>query len=108
MAEKIKLVQGDNAPDLYVTLVNSSTNTKLNVSTASVVMKFREQYGTELKAEITGTKPNGGSDGVVSFTWPDGALDTAGNFEGEIEITYQDGKIQTIYEVLKFIVRNQF
>jgi hypothetical protein len=33
---------------------------------------------------------------------------TPGDYEGEIEITFTDGQIQTVYDVLKFRVREDF
>jgi hypothetical protein len=32
----------------------------------------------------------------------------AGEYEGEVEITFADGQIQTVYDVLKFKVREDF
>jgi hypothetical protein len=44
----------------------------------------------------------------VQALWPAGALDTAGSFEGEIEITFADGTVQTVYDRLRFKVREEF
>ena len=50
-----------------------------------------------------------GSGGRVKFTFPNGALNIeSGYYEGEIEITYADGSIQTVYHKLKFSVRGEF
>jgi len=44
----------------------------------------------------------------VRFNFPNGALDVdPGPYEGEVEIDF-DGQIQTVYEVIKFTVREQF
>jgi hypothetical protein len=32
----------------------------------------------------------------------------AGDYEGEIQITFSDGQIQTVYDLLKFKVRSDF
>ncbi len=40
--------------------------------------------------------------------WSVDALDTAGEFEGEVEVTFPDGRIQTAFAILKFQVREQF
>jgi hypothetical protein len=32
----------------------------------------------------------------------------AGSYEGEIEITHSDGKKETIFEILNFVVRSDF
>ena len=40
--------------------------------------------------------------------WPTGVLDTPGTFTGEIEITYGDGGIQTVFDQMKFKVRGDY
>jgi hypothetical protein len=32
----------------------------------------------------------------------------AGDYEGEIEITFADGQVQTVYDLLKFKIREDF
>jgi hypothetical protein len=34
--------------------------------------------------------------GVVSYTWEAGDTDTAGNFDAEVEITWDDGGVETV------------
>jgi hypothetical protein len=35
-------------------------------------------------------------------------LGEAGDYEGEIQITFSDGTIQTVYDLLKFKLREDF
>ena len=49
-----------------------------------------------------------GSNGKVATDWPTGTLDTAGTFEGEIEVTDSGGGIQTVYDLVKLQVRSDF
>lgn len=107
MSDKILLVQGDTRPALVCTLTDDTTGNPINISGASVVLRFREVGSTTAKANINGTVTDG-ANGVVEFQWTNTALDTAGNFEGEIEITFGSGAVQTVYEKLKFKVREQF
>lgn len=106
----IKLVKDDTAPDVDVQLVDAVTGLPINVSNAGDVVRmyFRQEGSSTIKATITATKPNGGADGIVRFAWSAGDLDTAGEFEGEIEITFNTGKIQTIFETIEFSVRADF
>lgn len=107
MSSLIKLVQNDTGPDIDVTLVDpDNNNTAINLTAASINFYFRQRGSSTLKATIVCTKPNGGSDGIVRITWTAGALDTAGDFEGEFEIT-NAGKIQTVERKLLFRVRAQ-
>lgn len=103
----IRLVQGDVGHDSIVTLVDpDNNNAAINVATATVKFYFRQIGASVLKATITCGKPNGGADGKVSITWPQGSLDTPGDFEGEFEITVA-AKVQTAYRKVKVQVREQ-
>jgi hypothetical protein len=107
MAERIKLVQGDNRPYISLTLKNAD-ETLLNVSSATVRVKFRAAGSTTVLSTITCSKPNGGSDGLVVFNFPGTTLNVdPGPYEGEVEIDF-GGEVQTVYDVLKFTVRPQF
>lgn len=110
MAEKIKLVQGDNLPYIRLTLTDPLTGAAINVSDADAVVRvyFRAAGSTTILNTLTCDKVDGGSTGVVRFNFPDGVLDVEpGLYEGEVEIDF-DGQVQTVYEVLKFNVRSQF
>jgi hypothetical protein len=48
------------------------------------------------------------SDGKVFMSWPEGVLDTAGTFTGEIEVEYSNGSIQTVFDQMKFKVREDY
>lgn len=105
----IKLVRGDNRPYITLTLTDSE-GTAIDVSDAatSVVVYFRAAGTTTVLATLTTTKINGGIDGRVRFNFPGTTLDVEpGNYEGEIEISF-GSEIQTIYQVLKFVVREDF
>ncbi len=110
MAEKIKLVQGDTRPALVVTITDDDTGSPVNIGGATVLLKFRQAGATELTATIPGYVTDG-SGGVCVFypaTAPEMLQGDAGDYEGEIEITFDDGQVQTIYELLKFKVREDF
>lgn len=107
MSEKIKLVQGDNRPYIRLTLTNPDS-TPVDVSSATVSVKFRAAGSTTTLTTIACAKPNGGADGVVLFNFPGATLNVdPGQYEGEVEIDF-DGEYQTVYDVLKFAVRAQF
>lgn len=110
MAERIKLVQGDNLPYVRLTLTNPADGTAINLSDPSIVVRvyFRAAGSATVLATITCEKVSGGSTGQVRFNFPNGVLDVEpGPYEGEVEIDF-DGQTQTVYEVLKFNVRSQF
>ena len=124
MASRIKLVQGDSAPQIIVSMTDDATGAPINVSTANVTMKFRQSGSTEVLNILSATLLTGrlsddgtidqtyttpGSGGRVAFAWPPGALDVEpGYYEGEIQIIFADGTVQTVYQLLKFSVRAEF
>lgn len=126
MAEKIKLVHGDTKPAIVVSLTDANSGGALGLNGSTVRMYFRAVGGSAILATlnaqllpgvvnddgtITTTAPYNtlGSGGRLQFSW--GVTDLnqdAGDYEGEIEITYPDGSIQTVYDLLKFKLRKDF
>lgn len=113
---RIKLVQGDNRPYIKLTLTDSATAERVDVSDEGIIVRvrFRAAGGTSVLSTFTCEKvlEDGGAvagdTGVVRFNFPDGALDVdPGFYEGEVEVDF-DGQVQTVYDVLKFNVRSQF
>lgn len=104
-----KLVQNDTGPSIQVYLTDDETGLPIDVSNANdIVTMYFQKYGeTDPKASLVGSKPNGGTDGLVQFDWTDGDLDESGEFEGEIEIAFASGKTQTMYDKLSFTVREE-
>jgi len=108
MAEKIKLVQGDTRPYIKVTL-RDADGTAIDVSDATVNFKFRQSGSDITLFTVICLQPDGGTDGKIIFNFPEGGLNVdSGNYEGEIEIVFAPDDIQTVYEHLKFYVREQF
>jgi len=120
-SQTLKLVTGDTLPELTFTLKDSQTAASgktldendsttwapINVSGASVKLRLRELGSTTVKSTLTCTVTDG-SNGKVATDFPAGTLDTAGTFEGELEITFSSGGIQTVYDLIKFKVRSDF
>jgi hypothetical protein len=103
----IKLVQGDNLPYIKMTLSNPD-GTAVDVSSATVTVKFRAVNTTTVLSTITCTNVTDGTDGVVKFNFPGTTLDVdPGQYEGEVEIDFA-GLHQTVYNIINFLVRQQF
>ena len=122
--ETINLVQGDTKPELNFTLRDSATAVTgktldendsstweiINITGYTIKLKFRALNSstalfTESLAIISG------SGGTCSMIWPADSLDvTAGIYEGELELTDNGtpARVQTVYDKLKFKVREQF
>ena len=110
MAEKIRLVRNDTKPRLVVALTDTTTGDPINITGAIVRLKFRAAGASVLQSTLTGAVTDGLA-GLVVFDWSDDPASLSGepgDYEGEIEITFADSTIQTIYDVLKFKLRQDF
>lgn len=120
-SQTLKLVTGDTLPELNFTLKdsqtaasgqtldenNSDTWAPIDVTGATVRLRLREVGSSTVKSTLTCTVSNG-AQGKVFTNFPSGTLDTAGTFEGELEITFTGGGIQTVHDLIKFKVRSDF
>ena len=110
MADVIKLVKGDEKPVIILTLTDDVTAAAIDLSagTTVVTVKFRARGSTTLLSTISTTKVSGGTTGKVQFDFSGGILDVAaGAYEGEIIVNY-NSSIQTVYDTLRFRVRENF
>ena len=106
----IRLTAGDEKPLIVVTLTDDLTGQPidLSLSTTVVSVKFRKAGTTTLLSTISCTKLSGGTTGQVQFGFSGGVLDVdPGMYEGEIVINF-NGEVQTVYDTLRFTVRENF
>ena len=120
-SQTLNLVAGDTLPELTFTLKDSqeaasgsildsedsSTWAPINVTGATVRLRIRELGSSTVKSTLTCSVTDG-ANGKVATNFPVGTLDTAGTFEGELEITFASGGIQTVYDLVKLKVRSDF
>lgn len=108
MADRIKLVRNDTRPSLLLTLTDEETGAAIDITSATCKMYFRRVGETTILDTLTGVV-NDGPNGIVTFPWNATTLDVPpGSYEGEVEITFQDLTVQTMYNLLKFTVREDF
>ena len=123
--ETINLVQGDTKPQLNFTLRDSTTAIVTNpvtildkddsstwiiidISGVAIELKFRAINSTTVLSTIS-CSVSSGTGGACFMIWPAGVLDVAaGIYEGELQLTMSDGTVQTVYDKLKFKIREQF
>jgi hypothetical protein len=104
----ILLVKDDTSPQIQVTITREDTGVAVNLSAATTRMKFRAAETTTVLATLTGTAGDLAA-GVVIFTFGSGDLNqTAGEYEGEIEVTFADSSVETVFEVINFTLRADF
>ena len=105
-----KLVKGDQAPQIQAVLTRDDDGSVIDFSGGSCALKFRKK-GTSvtlftLAASDVGDKFSKG-EAIFSFSGTQLDID-AGYYEGEIEITYSNGEIETVFAILEFYLRADF
>lgn len=126
MSCPIKLVQGDTRPQLKFVITDENTSEAQDLTGATPRLKFRAVgsnsvlftrvgvllAGLELESgEISYAAPYdvAGAGGRIAFDFGAGDLDiAAGAYESEIEITFSDGAVQTVFRAQKFTLREDF
>ena len=119
----INLVANDTKPEINLTLKDngtaaagltldpddSSTWALIDISDPTIVVKFRALGTSTILDTLTCTKVGPYTNGACFMTWnADTLAVSAGTYEGEIELTYSDGGILTLFDRLKFKVRDDF
>ena len=103
-----KYVQGDTGPQLKVTLTTEADGTAINLTGATVTLHFRAAGETTVLFSRALTITDA-ANGVAVVQWQTSDLDRdAGAYEGEIEIVKSNGVRETIFDPLKFKIREDF
>lgn len=120
-SQTLNLVTGDTLPALTLNLKdsntaasgqtldanNSATWAPINITGGSVSMFIRLVGETTLSDTLTGSIIDG-TNGTVLVIFEADTFPEAGTYEGEIQITFSGGGVQTVDELLKFKVRADF
>lgn len=85
--------RNDTTNALQATLQDAD-GVAVNLTGATVKFKMRLASSRVTKVDASATIVTAAS-GIVKYTWQTGDTDTAGNYEGEFEVTYTDNTIQT-------------
>lgn len=106
----IKLVTGDNLPNVQVALTNDTTGLPIDLSPANtlITVKMRALGSTTVIASLQGTIVNTGTDGLMEFGFPGSSLNVApGAYEFQISVSF-NGLIETVFDTLKAQIRQAF
>lgn len=120
-SETIKLVKGDTLPELTITLKDSntaatgktldqedpSTFAPINITGGTVRIRIRKMGSTTILKTIVASITDA-SAGKVSMLFPADTFSEAGFFEAEVEYTTSGGNIQTVNDLIKLSVRDDF
>ena len=121
-SDTINLVVGDTLPEVTVTLrdsnkaasgqtldpENSETWDPIDLTGATVRMRIRKVGSTTISSTLTMTVVSPASSGKATTNFPSGTLSEAGVFEAEVEVTYGTGAKQTVNDLLKLKIRDDF
>jgi len=107
----IYLVQGDTGPQIYITVTREDTGAAVDVSGGTARLKVRKKGSSTVNFTLTAA--NIGSnleEGKLYFSLDGGQLATiaSGNYEGEVEMTMSDGIVETVYERVDIVIREDF
>jgi hypothetical protein len=121
--ETIKLVAGDDKPEIDITLKDSNTAATglildqddsatwapIDISEAGVNVKFRALGNSTTLDTLVCVRVPPFINGNCYMPWNPTTLDVpAGIYEGEIEIVYDTGRVLTLFNKLKFKIREGF
>ncbi len=119
----IKLVKGDDLPELEIVLRDSNvagTGQTLDITdpttwnpidltnVTAAKLKFREIDTLTPLTTILFTRIAPYTDGRISLQWGLTDLDITGDYEAEIELTYSSGRVMSVPDLLKFDIRSDF
>jgi len=121
-SDTINLVVGDTLPEVTVTLRDSNkaasgqtldaedptTWDPIDLTGATVRMRIRKVGSTTVTSTLTMTVVSPETDGKATTNFPSGTLSEAGVFEAEVEVTYSGGGKQTVNDLLKLKIRDDF
>lgn len=117
----LKLVVGDTLPELTITLKDSNTAASgqtldpedpttfaaIDITGGTVRVRIREIGTTTVLKTVTCTITDA-TNGVCTMLFPSDTFSAAGLYEGEVELTKADSNIQTVNDLIKFTVRDDF
>lgn len=117
----LKLVVGDTLPELTITLKDSNTAASgqtldpedpttfapIDITGGTVRVRIRE-IGTTTVLKTVSCTITDATNGVCTMLFPSDTFSAAGLYEGEVELTKADSNIQTVNDLIKFTVRDDF
>ena len=104
------LVQGDTGPQIQVNLTRADTGSAVDCSGGTATLKVRAR-GSDTTL-FTLTAANSGTDlqdGKLIFSVGNNiATIDAGSYEGEVNVAFSDGTVETVFEVVDLVIRDDF
>ena len=105
------LVQGDNGSEIKATITRSDTGAAVDLSDATPRLKFKKRNTSTVLSTLQSSTASTEDQeaGICQFAFATSDLNiNAGDYVAEIEITFEDGSVETVYEELNFTLREDY
>lgn len=109
--DMIYLVKDDNGSQVECIITRDSTGLPVDLTGATARLKFRKKRTTTVLFTLTNIVDDQVDleAGQAVFVFSAANLDLdAGFYEGEVEVTFANTNIETVYEIIDFQVRADF
>jgi hypothetical protein len=107
----IYLVRNDVGSQISATITREDNGLPVDLRLSTQRLRFRKAGTTAVLFTLTGENLGESAElqGICVFTFSGANLEVdAGRYEGEIEVSFADANIETVYETVQFIVRDDF
>lgn len=110
MATTFKYVQGDTGPQIKVALTEEDSGNPVDLTGGTATLHFRAAGEAQvLFSRQFFINPETAVNGEAVLQWETNDLNQeAGAYEGEIEVVRSSGLRETLYDKLKFKIREDF
>lgn len=109
--DTLYLVQGDNGSQVKVVITRDDTGLPVNLTGATPTLKFKKKNTSNVLTSINSSTSLSSEleAGIALFQFDSTALEiTPGDYVAEVQITFSDGNIETVYEELEFTIREDY
>lgn len=107
----IELVKDDNGTQIECIITRDNTGLPVDLTGAVARLKFRKKRSATVLFTLTNITEESvdleEGQAIFQFSSANLALD-AGSYEGEVEVTFANANIETVYEIINFQVRDDF
>jgi hypothetical protein len=105
----IYLVRNDNNSQLKVTLTREDTGAVINLTNATVRLKVKRKGTSTVLFTLTALGGSNFANGQAIFNFDSTSLSiSAGEYVGEVETTFTSGSIETTYDEISIVVRDDY
>jgi hypothetical protein len=107
--DTLYLVQNDSGAQVKVTVTRDDTGAVVNLTGATVLLKFKRRNTSNILSTIQAEVLSDFENGEAIFNFNGTSLDIpSGDYVGEVEVTFSSGAIETVFEELEFMVREDY